>query len=226
MAPSLVLNIQTKQPKEQKTETTPKTDPFFTTPPCDWGKIDVKDFVCIMGTTKFPALVDRCSGVLKAFQEADRQVSSNVTEHIIHQEKPRNGTQPTSPYALATTIREMKGVSGVVYLTAPTFTEIGEPLSSLLNNTRDFKFATFDFNSAMMGPLELGTLHYSISSLMYLQTLLPILLLYVQVSERSRDLVDLVLFASLFLTFPSLATNSSMSASESIKIISLRAPSW
>ncbi|KAG0337157.1 hypothetical protein BG000_005757 [Podila horticola] len=149
-------------------------------------KDDVKDFVCIMGIIKFPALVDRCSGVLKAFQEADRQVSSNVTEHIIHQEKPRNGTQPTSPYALATTIREMKGVNGVVYLTAPTFTEIGEPLSSLLNNSRDFKFATFDFNSAMMGPLELGTLHYSISSLMYLQTLLPILLLYIQLSVGER----------------------------------------
>ncbi|KAF9327709.1 hypothetical protein BG006_009026 [Podila minutissima] len=144
------------------------------------------DFVCIMGTTKFPALVNRCSGVLKAFQEADRGVSSNISEHIIHLEKQRNGTQSTTPGSIATTIREMKGVTGIVYLTAPTFEELGKPLNSLLNGTRDFKFASFDFNKAMMQPLELGTLHYSISSLMYLQTLLPMLLLYIQLSVGER----------------------------------------
>ncbi|KAG0352818.1 hypothetical protein BG005_007801, partial [Podila minutissima] len=149
-------------------------------------KVDVKDFVCIMGTTKFPALVDRCSGVLKAFQEAGRGVSSNISEHIIHLEKQRNGTQSTTPGSIATTIREMKGVTGIVYLTASTFEELGKPLNSLLNGTRDFKFASFDFNRAMMRPLELGTLHYSISSLMYLQTLLPILLLYIQLNVGER----------------------------------------
>ncbi|KAG0077522.1 hypothetical protein BGZ92_001880 [Podila epicladia] len=139
-----------------------------------------------MGTTKFPALVNRCSGVLKAFQEADRGVPSNISEHIIHLEKLRNGTQSTTAGSIATTIREMKGVTGVVYLTAPTFEELGKPLSSLLNGTRDFKFASFDFNRAMMQPLELGTLHYSISSLMYLQTLLPMLLLYIQLNVGER----------------------------------------
>ncbi|KFH71442.1 RGC/RGC protein kinase [Podila verticillata NRRL 6337] len=149
-------------------------------------KDGVRDFVCIMGTTKFPALVNRCNGVLKAFQEAERRVSSNITEHIIHLEKPRNGTVPTTPRSVAMTILEMKSVTGVVYLTGPTYNEMGASISSYLNDTRDFKFASFDFNRNMLRPLENGSLHYSISSLLYLQTLIPVLLLYVQLNVGER----------------------------------------
>ncbi|KAG0343327.1 hypothetical protein BG004_005396 [Podila humilis] len=163
-------------------------------------KDGVKDFVCIMGTIKFPSLVDRCSGVLKAFQEANRRVSENITEHIIHLEKPRNNTQSTSARVIATTIREMESVSGIVYLSASTFAEINAPLVAHLNNTRDFKFASFDFNRAMATALEAKTLHYSVSNLMYFQTLISILLLYVQLNFGERVNQDQIMTGPKLVT--------------------------
>lgn len=177
-----------------------------------------------MGTTKFPALVNRCNGVLKAFQEAERRVSSNITEHIIHLEKPRNGTMPTTPRSVAMTIRKMKDVTGIVYLTGPTYNEMGASINTYLNDTRDFKFASFDFNRQMLKPLEDGSLHYSISSLLYLQTLIPVLLLYIQVRLSGKPRFCFSSFA--LLTWSSLQLNSSMWASESIRIISQQALSW
>lgn len=155
-----------------------------------------------MGTTKFPALVDRCNGVLRAFQEAERRVSSNITEHIINLEKPRDGILPTTPRSVAMAIREMKSVTGVVYLTGPTYNEVGGPISSYLNDTRDFKFATFDFNRRMLAPLEDGSLHYSISSMLYVQTLIAVLLLYVQVRVLGKSRFASLLFAFTNLVFP------------------------
>ncbi|KAF9418280.1 hypothetical protein BGZ94_009733 [Podila epigama] len=160
----------------------------------------VRDFMCIMGSVHIPSLVDRCNGVLAAFQQADRRVSGNVTEHILHLEKSRNNTQSTTARALALTIRERASVNGIVYLTAPCFEEIAGPMSVYLNDTRPFKFASFDFNRAMMQHLEEGLLDYSISSLMYFQTLIPILLLYVQLNMGERVYQDRIMTGPKLVT--------------------------
>jgi hypothetical protein len=75
----------------------------------------------------------------------------------------------------------MKSVTGVVYLTAPVFIETSKALAVALNGTREFVYASFDFSPDMVPAFDVGILHYSVSSLLYLQTLIPILLLYIQV---------------------------------------------
>lgn len=143
--------------------------------------IGVKDFVCIHGAVKIPTLLDRCNGVLKAFLDANSSVSSNLSDHVIRIEKPLNSTIPTNTQSIAEAIRTRSSVTGIVYLSAPVFFELSGQLSNLLNNTRSFKIATFNFNKNMMKAFDQNLLHYSVSSLIYMQTLIPILLLYIQV---------------------------------------------
>ncbi|KAF9930769.1 hypothetical protein FBU30_011305 [Linnemannia zychae] len=142
----------------------------------------VKDFVCINGIYRIPALLDRCNGVLNAFVTADTGASSNLTEHMIYLEKSRNITGSAYAQLVSDNIRERRSVTGIVYLTAPTFTDLNAALVANLNNTRPFKIASFDFNRAMMKDMDRGTLHYSTSSLMYIQTIMAVLLLYVQLN--------------------------------------------
>lgn len=130
---------------------------------------------------RIPSILDRCKGVARAFQDAGMQIPSNITKRIIYLDNSRNNTQTATAQSVANAIRGMNDVTGVVYLTAPVFAEVGTSLPAMLNNSRSFKYAAFDLNDNMMKPLETGMLHYAISNLNYLQTLIPILLLYVQV---------------------------------------------
>ncbi|KAF9903561.1 hypothetical protein EC991_003727 [Linnemannia zychae] len=142
----------------------------------------VRDFVCIGSGFKIPTLTDRCQGVLKAFQDSGIRLSSDIQQRLLHLDKTRNSTLAQSILALKDTILDMRSVTGVVYLTSPVFTETGAPLAYALNNTREFVYASFDFSSNMVQHFETGVLHYSVSSMLYLQTFIPILLLYVQLN--------------------------------------------
>ncbi|KAG0075288.1 hypothetical protein BGZ90_010063, partial [Linnemannia elongata] len=141
-----------------------------------------EDFVCIGPSLKIPTMADRCGGVLQAFLDAGISLSSDVSTRMLHVDKPRNTTLGNSIQTLRDTIVDMKSVTGVVYLTSPVFLETSFNLARALNGTREFVYASFDFSPAMMTAFTTGTLHYSISSMLYLQTLIPILLLYVQLN--------------------------------------------
>lgn len=147
--------------------------------------IGVKDFVCINGVHRIPALLERCNGVLSAFLQADTGASSNLTEHIIYLEKGnRNGTGPAYAQSVPDNIRNRRSVTGIVYLTATTFLDLNQALVTNLNGTRPFKIASFDFNRPMMRAMEKGDLHYAVSSLMYIQTIMAFMLIYIQVKKR------------------------------------------
>ncbi|KAF9147477.1 hypothetical protein BG015_010889 [Linnemannia schmuckeri] len=149
-----------------------------------WLKMaSVKDFVCINGAHRIPALLERCNGVLSAFLQADTGASSNLTEHVIYLEKGnRNGTGPAYAQSVSDNIRDRRSVTGIVYLTATTFMELNLVLATNLNGTRPFKIASFDFNRPMLKSMDKGNLHYSISSLMYIQTIMAFLLIYIQLN--------------------------------------------
>jgi hypothetical protein len=146
--------------------------------------IGVRDFVCVHGIAKIPTLLDRCNGVLKALLDANASVSSDLLDHVLHIEKPANSTTSTNVLSVAEAIRNRTSVTGIVYLSAPVFTEVGGQIFNYLNNTRSFKIANFDFHKSMMKYFDLNQLHYSTSGLIYLQTLISVLLLYIQVRCR------------------------------------------
>ena len=118
---------------------------------------------------------------MQAFQDTGISLPSNITQRVIYTDKSRNTTIPTIAYNVAEIIRDMKSVTGIVYLTASAFNENHAQVSMTLNDSRSFKYAAFDFGPMMMKAIENQNLNYAISSLPYLQTLIPILLLYVQV---------------------------------------------
>ncbi|KAF8946117.1 hypothetical protein BGZ47_001255 [Haplosporangium gracile] len=142
----------------------------------------VRDFVCIGPSLRIPTMADRCGGVLQAFQDAGIHLSSNVSTRMLHVNKTRNTTLETPFQTLRDTILDMESVTGIVYLTSPDFAETSLNLASALNGTREFVYASFDFSPGMMPAFAAGTLHYSVSSMLYLQTLIPIILLYVQLN--------------------------------------------
>ncbi|KAG0051950.1 hypothetical protein BGZ83_003169 [Gryganskiella cystojenkinii] len=146
----------------------------------------VKDFICINGIVRIPTLLDRCRGVLQAFLDAGISIPSNITQRVIYTDRPRNTTQPAFSQSVVDIIKDMKSVTGVVYLTSPAFMENHAQISLALNDSRQFKYAAFDFCQPMMRAIESGSLNYAISSLPYLQTLIPILLLYVQLNLGER----------------------------------------
>ncbi|KAF9146887.1 hypothetical protein BGX30_005097 [Mortierella sp. GBA39] len=161
------------------------------------------DFVCINGVSRIPALLERCNGVLSAFLQADTGASSNLTEHTIYLEKGnRNGTGPAYAQSVPDNIRNRRSVTGIVYLTATTFMELNEALVTSLNGTRPFKIATFDFNRYMMKSMDKGSLHYSVSSLMYIQTTMAFMLIYIQLSVGETISQDKI------ITGPKLVTPS------------------
>ncbi|KAF9290863.1 hypothetical protein BGZ88_007149 [Linnemannia elongata] len=165
--------------------------------------VSVKDFVCINGVYRIPALLERCNGVLNAFLQANTGASSNLTEHIIYLEKGnRNGTGPAYAQSVPDNILNRRSVTGIVYLTATTFLELNQALVTSLNGTRPFKIASFDFNRPMMRCMDKGTLHYSVSSLMYIQTIMAFMLIYIQLSVGETISQDKI------ITGPKLVTPS------------------
>ncbi|KAF9416102.1 hypothetical protein BGZ94_010308 [Podila epigama] len=149
----------------------------------------VRDFVCIQGPSRVNSLLDRCRGVLAAFQAAGRSTSAATMDHIINLDKWRttnNTSASNNIQSLVETILDNRDANGIVYLSGATYVEYGPQIETLLNKTRSFRFATFDFNNDQMRPFNRQELHYSIASLTYLQTMIPILLLYVQLTFGER----------------------------------------
>ncbi|KAG0200231.1 hypothetical protein BGX28_006658 [Mortierella sp. GBA30] len=163
----------------------------------------VKDFVCINGGYRIDSLVDRCNGVLDAFTSVGSPVSTTVKDHMLYLEKMRNGTQIYNSVELAKIILERPSVTAIVYLTAAIYAEGSSVLETALNNSRSFKIASFDFNKLQASHmLNDGKLNYSVASLMYLQTLIPIMLLYIQLNLQEKINQDRI------MTGPKLVTPS------------------
>ncbi|KAF9205974.1 hypothetical protein BGZ49_003220 [Haplosporangium sp. Z 27] len=160
----------------------------------------VRDFVCISPSLKIPTFLDRCRGVAKAFQDARFIISANITERVIYADNARKDTQLTVAQSVANTIMNMTNATGIIYLSAPIFSDIGLQLPTLLNNSRNFKYAAFDYNTDMIKHIGTSTLDYSVSSLLYLQTLIATVLLYVQLTLGEK------LSESRILTGPKLVT--------------------
>ncbi|KAF9360390.1 hypothetical protein BGX26_009515 [Mortierella sp. AD094] len=172
-------------------------------------KDGVSDFVCINGQYQIPSILDRCNGVLSAFQNSKlgSNVSPILSDHVIYMNTDsHNVTQTTNTPSIATSIAETimnrTDVTGIVYLTSPVFASLGPPLYNILNNSRSFRFAAFDFNDNLMKAIQSRQLHYSISSLMYLQTQISILLLYIKLNLGESVIQDSI------LTGPKLVTSS------------------
>lgn len=137
------------------------------------------------GNSRVLTLLDRCRGVLAAFTAEGRSVSPNLTDHLHYVEKPsknNNNTASTNVQTVAEAIFNKKDVNGIVYLSGATFLESAPQIEKFLNKTRSFKTATFDYSGDQMSFIKRQELNYSIASLIYLQTLLPMLLLYVQLT--------------------------------------------
>ncbi|KAF9979400.1 hypothetical protein BGZ75_009751 [Mortierella antarctica] len=155
-------------------------------------KDGVKDFVCVSGSVRIPALLQRCEGVMRAFRDAGSHIPGDIRNRVIYVNRSRNSTQPSATRQIADTIISRTDVTGIVYLTAPTFLDINPPLAALLMNVRKFKYAAFDFNPKMMRAFSTGSLDYSTAGLIYLQTLIPILLLYVQLNFGEKVVQDYI----------------------------------
>ncbi|KAF9022909.1 hypothetical protein BGZ52_000381 [Haplosporangium bisporale] len=150
-------------------------------------------------------LVRDGTGVLAAFTAQGRGVSSNLTDHLLYVEKlnkNNNSTASTNVQTVADAILDKKDVNGIVYLSGETFLESGPLIEKVINGTRSFKTATFDYSGDQMSFIKKQELNYSIASLMYLQTVLPMLLLYVQLTFGER------LAQKQILTGPKLVTLS------------------
>ncbi|KAF9433714.1 hypothetical protein BGZ76_009088 [Entomortierella beljakovae] len=146
-------------------------------------KDGVKDFACINGAVRIPAFLDRCRGVAKAFQDARFDLSANVTRRMIYIDRSMPNT--TGAQMIANAILKTKNVTGIVYLSAPLFQEIGTQVPAILSNSSDlrsFKYAAFDYNTNMIKVLGTPSLQYSVSSLLYVQTLFSLLLLYIELN--------------------------------------------
>ncbi|KAF9546276.1 hypothetical protein EC957_009889 [Mortierella hygrophila] len=165
-----------------------------------------RDFVCIGPSFKIPTMADRCGGVLQAFLDAGISLSSDVSTRMLHVDKTRNSTLGNSIQTLRDTILDMKAVTGVVYLTSPIFTETSFNLAAALNGTREFVYTSFDFSPAMMTAFTTGALHYSISTMLYSQTLIPIILLYVQLNSGEMVNQDRILTGPKLVTLSNAKT--------------------
>ncbi|KAI1310555.1 hypothetical protein EDD11_003697 [Mortierella claussenii] len=160
----------------------------------------VRDFACIAGPYRISSMLDRCKGVLSAFVHAGEDVSSNLTSHMIYAEK--SGTQVLNAGPVIAKLKEQSSVNGLVYLTSPVFTELNSQITNAFNSSRSFKVAAFDFNKGLKYSMDHGSLHYSVSSLMYIQTLLAGLLTYIRINLGERVYQDAI------MTGPKLVTPS------------------
>ncbi|KAF9289331.1 hypothetical protein BGZ68_009545, partial [Mortierella alpina] len=167
-------------------------------------KDGVRDFVCINSSDKLSFLVDRCKGVLSAFTVAGTGASSNLEDHIHRVERVvrnSNSTQSLSISLIAKAIVDKDSVTGIVYLSSSLFQSVATDMNVALNKSRSFKIATFDFTELQSTSMRRQELHYSVSSLVYLQTLLPIMLLYIQLTMKERIDQESIITGPRLVTF-------------------------
>ncbi|KAG0269181.1 hypothetical protein DFQ27_004577 [Actinomortierella ambigua] len=123
--------------------------------------------------------------VMSDEHEAGRLIGKRFLkdDHIISLEK--RTANSTNVASVTERVLQRRDVSGIVYMTHSVFAELGDALPTTLNNTR-YRFAAYDYSRPMLSALNNGKLHYAISGLPYVQSVLAILLLYVQLNVGEK----------------------------------------
>ncbi|KAF9291170.1 hypothetical protein BGZ68_004875 [Mortierella alpina] len=150
-----------------------------------------RDFVCLSAIRNVQSLVDRCSGVLKAFQSRGMKVPETIANSKTLIVGPTDFDSQVNFQTVMTYLDLHPTVDSIVALASVT-TKLAVNVSS--NRTAanvpgrlgSLWVGTFDVNEIVVSGIKSGAIAAAISQTPYLQGALPVLELYLQVSTKQK----------------------------------------
>ncbi|KAF9115385.1 hypothetical protein BGX27_008004 [Mortierella sp. AM989] len=152
------------------------------------------DFVCLSSSRLIQSLVDRCSGVLKAFQDRGKKVPESIAYNktlVID----TTASDADNHAIIAEYLSQHREVDTIIGLTTSTVipalhTSLNKTGPVVPGRTGGLWVGTFDLSDTIVQNIKSGAIAASISQTSYLQGALPILELYLQISTKQKLVQD------------------------------------
>ncbi|KAF9941317.1 hypothetical protein BGZ67_005368 [Mortierella alpina] len=150
-----------------------------------------RDFVCLSAARNVQSLVDRCSGVLKAFQNRGIKVPETIANSKTLIVGPSDidtqvNFQTVMTYLdLHPTVDSIVGLSSVVTKLAMNVSA-NRTAAVVPGRTGSLWIGTFDVNDLVVTGIKSGAIAAAISQTPYLQGALPVLELYLQIATKQK----------------------------------------
>ncbi|KAF9571479.1 hypothetical protein EC968_000510 [Mortierella alpina] len=150
-----------------------------------------RDFVCLSAARNVQSLVDRCSGVLKAFQSRGMKVPETIANSKTLIVGPTDIDTPVNFQTVMTYLDLHPTVNSIVSLSS-VVTKLAMNVSSsrtaaeVPGRTGSLWIGTFDVNDQVVAGIKSGAIAAVISQTPYLQGALPVLELYLQIATKQK----------------------------------------
>ncbi|CAO3564818.1 unnamed protein product [Mortierella alpina] len=149
------------------------------------------DFVCLSAARNVQSLVDRCSGVLKAFQNRGMKVPETIANSKTLIVGPSDIDTEVTFQTVMTyldqhpTVDSIVGLSSVVVNLAMNVSS-NRTAAVVPGRTGGLWIGTFDVNDLVVSGIKSGAIAAAISQTPYLQGALPVLELYLQIATKQK----------------------------------------
>ncbi|KAF9352001.1 hypothetical protein BGX26_010098 [Mortierella sp. AD094] len=150
-----------------------------------------QDFVCLSSTRLIQSLIDRCSGVLKAFLSRGRKVPESIAYNKTVVIDPTDVLSADNYNTVTSYLNQHPQVDTIISLsTATSLLALEVSLSRaspvVPGRNGSLWLGTFDLNESVKDNINSGAIAAAITQTPYLQGALPILELYLQVSTAQK----------------------------------------
>ncbi|KAG0017042.1 hypothetical protein BGZ80_008669 [Entomortierella chlamydospora] len=150
-----------------------------------------QDFVCLSSTRLVQSLIDRCSGILKAFLDRGKNVPDSIAYNktIVINDSDIMGADNYN--AVSSYLNQHPDVDTIISLstsTAPLALEVSQSRTStaVLGRNGSLWLGTFDLDDFVRDHIKSGAIAAAITQTPYLQGALPVLELYLQISTTQK----------------------------------------
>ncbi|KAF8928563.1 hypothetical protein BGZ58_009563 [Dissophora ornata] len=141
--------------------------------------------------------VDRCSGVLKAFQARGMSTSNATIYDKTVVIGPTDEDTPASYQSIVSHLNSNPGVDSIVALSTATINQaiqvsLNRTATAVPGRTGGLWLGTFDLNDMVLQNIKSGVIAGAISQAPYLQGAIPVLELFLQASTKQKLMQDTI----------------------------------
>ncbi|KAG0200513.1 hypothetical protein BGX28_006442 [Mortierella sp. GBA30] len=180
-----------------------------------------RDFVCLSPSRNVQSLVDRCSGVLKAFQERGMKIPETIANNKTLFFGPTDIDTDPNYQAVMSYLDMHPAVDSIVALSTATLNmarsvSLNRTAAAVPGRTGSAWVGVFDVNSGVVENIKSGSIAAAISQTPYLQGVLPVLELYLQISTKQKLVQDALWTGPALLNITNIDTESVLDQSSSL----------
>ncbi|KAG0251227.1 hypothetical protein BG011_007756 [Mortierella polycephala] len=156
-----------------------------------------RDFVCLSASRNIQSLVDRCSGVLKAFQARGMKIPETIANNKTLIFEPLDVDNQENYQFVASYLDEHPTVDSIIAISTSTVNlamnmSLSRAGTIIPDRNGSYWIGAFDLSPQIAQSIKDGIIAATISQTPYLQGAIPVLELYLQISAKQKLSQDML----------------------------------